>query len=153
MHQQIATPNTPLRKRRKWRWPLAVACLLAVAITCWAIVWRGPAPIAVTTERAEVRDITQLVSATGKIRPEIEVKISPEVAGEIIAMPVVVGQKVKKGDLLIKIKPDNYIAAVKQTEAALSAAQAASLQIKAQMLNDELDLRRAKDLYAKKLMS
>ena len=85
---------------------------------------------------------TQLVSATGKIRPKVEVKISPEVAGEIIAMPVVVGQKVKKGDLLVKIKPDNYIAAVKQTVAALSAAEAASLQIKAQMLNDELDLRR-----------
>jgi len=153
MHQQIATPNTPLRKRRKWRWPLAVACLLAVAITCWAIVWRGPAPIAVTTERAEVRDITQLVSATGKIRPEIEVKISPEVAGEIIEMPAVVGQAVKKGDLLVKIKPDNYMARVKQAEASLSSAQADSLQRKAQALNDQLDLRRARDLFGKHLLS
>ncbi|HEY6840436.1 MAG TPA: biotin/lipoyl-binding protein, partial [Chthoniobacterales bacterium] len=64
---------------------------------------RGPAPIAITTEKAVFADITQLVSATGKIRPEVEVKISPEVAGEIIEMPVVVGQAVKKGDLLIKI--------------------------------------------------
>jgi HlyD family secretion protein len=153
MHQQIAAPNTPLRKRRKWRWPVAVACLLAVAITCWAIVGRGPAPIAVTTERAEVRDITQLVSAAGKIRPEIEVKISPEVAGEIIEMPVVVGQAVKKGDLLVKIKPDNYIARVKQAEASLSSAQADSLQRKAQALNDQLDLRRARDLFGKHLLS
>jgi len=153
MHQQIATPNTPLRKRRKWRWPVAVACLLAVAITCWAIVGRGPAPIAVTTERAEVRDITQLVSATGKIRPEIEVKISPEVAGEIIEMPVVVGQTVKKGDLLVKIKPDNYIARVKQAEASLSSAQADSFQRKAQALNDQLDLHRARDLFGKHLLS
>ena len=117
------------------------------------IITQGPNPVPITTEKAAFRDLTQLVSATGKIRPKVEVKISPEVAGEIIEMPVVVGQKVKKGDLLVKIKPDNYIAAVKQTEAALSAAEAASLQIKAQMLNDERDLRRAKDLYAKKLMS
>ena len=55
-------------------------------------------PIPITTERATIRDITELVSATGKIRPEVEVKISPEVAGEIIEMPVIVGQLVRKGD-------------------------------------------------------
>src|ERR1700733_16338979 len=114
---------------------------------------RGPDPIVITTERAAVRDITQLVSATGKIRPEVEVKISPEVAGEIIEMPVVVGQAVKKGDLLIKIKPTNYIARVKQAEASLSAAQADSLQRKVQMLNDQLDFHRAQDLFTKKLLS
>ena len=80
-------------------------------------------------------------------------KISPEVAGEIIEMPVIVGQPVKKGDLLIKIKPNNYIARVKQAEASLSAAQADSLQRKVQMLNDQLDLRRAQDLFTKKLLS
>ena len=116
-------------------------------------VRRGPDPIAITTERAAIRDITELVSATGKIRPELEVKISPEVAGEIIEMPVIVGQPVKKGDLLVKVKPDNYIARVKQAEASLSAAQADSLQRKVQMLNDQLDLRRAQDLFAKKLIS
>ena len=80
-------------------------------------------------------------------------KISPEVAGEIIEMPVIVGQSVKKGDLLIKIKPNNYIARVKQAEASLSAAQADSLQRKVQMLNDQLDLRRAQELFTKKLIS
>jgi len=153
MHQQIAAPNTTLRKRRKWRWPVTLACLLAIVITCWFIVGRGPAPVAVTTERAEVRDITQVVSATGKIRPEIEVKISPEVAGEIVELPVMVGQAVKRGDLLVKIKPDNYIARVKQAEASLSSAQADSLQRKAQALNDQLDSRRARDLFGKHLLS
>jgi HlyD family secretion protein len=153
MHQPIATTSVVRRKRKKWkRWMLlAVGLLIVVAIVLAA--WRGAKPVSITTEKAAIRDLTQLVSATGKIRPKVEVKISPEVAGEIIEMPVVVGQKVKKGDLLVKIKPDNYIAAVKQTEAALSAAEAASLQIKAQKLNDELDLRRARDLYAKRLMS
>ena len=112
-----------------------------------------PHPIAITTEKAAVCDITELVSATGKIRPEVEVKISPEVAGEIIEMPVILGQPVKKGDLLVKIKPTNYIARVKQAEASLSAAQADSLQRKVQMLNDQLDLRRAQDLFNKKLIS
>jgi HlyD family secretion protein len=153
MHQPIATSPAVRRKRRKWkRWVFLGAGVLIVAAIV-LIIRQGPKPVPITTEKAAIRDLTQLVSATGKIRPKVEVKISPEVAGEIIEMPVEVGQKVKKGDLLVKIKPDNYIAAVKQTVAALSAAEAASLQIKAQMLNDELDLRRAKDLYAKKLMS
>ena len=130
---------------------MAVLALIAGVGVYWAE--RGPDPISITTEKATVCDITQLVSATGKIRPELEVKISPEVAGEIIEMPVIVGQPVKKGDLLIKIKPNNYIARVKQAEATLSAAQADSLQRKVQMLNDQLDLRRALDLFTKKLLS
>jgi len=97
--------------------------------------------------------MTRLVSGTGKIRPEVEVKISAEVAGEIVEMPVMVGQRVKKGDLLMRIKPDNYIARVKQAEASLSAAQADSLQRRVQTLNDQLDLRRAQDLFSKKLIS
>jgi HlyD family secretion protein len=153
MHQQIAAPKITLRKRRKWGWRITLACLLAIVATCLQIAQRGPEAIAVTTEMATIRDITQVVSATGKIRPEIEVKISPEVAGEIIEMPVIVGQSVKKGDLLVKIKPDNYIARVKQAEASLSTAQADSLQRKAQALNDQLDLRRAQDLFGKRLVS
>jgi HlyD family secretion protein len=153
MHQQIAVPKTTLSKRGKGGRLLALACLLAVVLTCWLLVQRGSAPIPVRTEKAEMRDITQLVSATGKIRPEIEVKISPEVAGEIIEMPIIVGQSIKKGDLLVRIKPDNYVARVNQAEASLSSAQADSLQRKAQTLNDQLDLRRARDLFGKHLIS
>ena len=150
MHQRVAPSNLPKRKRPKWR---RAALLAVLAVLCGTGVYlakRGPDPITITAEKATVRDITQLVSATGKIRPEVEVKISPEVAGEIIEMPVIVGQPVKKGDLLVKIKPTNYIARVKQAEASLSAAQADSLQRKVQMLNDQLDLRRAQDLFTKK---
>jgi len=129
-----------------------VALLVIVGVGVY-LVERGPDPIVITTERATICDITQLVSATGKIRPEVEVKISPEVAGEIIEMPVIVGQPVKKGDLLVKIKPDNYIARVNQAKASLSAAEADSLQRKVQMLNDQLDLRRAQELFSKKLVS
>jgi HlyD family secretion protein len=131
---------------------MLVALLVIVGVGVY-LVERGPDPIVITTERATICDITQLVSATGKIRPEVEVKISPEVAGEIIEMPVIVGQPVKKGDLLVKIKPDNYIARVNQAKASLSAAEADSLQRKVQMLNDQLDLRRAQELFSKKLVS
>ncbi len=153
MHQRVALSSITKRKRSKWRLPVLVATLFVLAGIVVYFARRGPAPISVTTQRAAISDITQLVSATGKIRPEVEVKISPEVAGEIIEMPVIVGQSVKKGDLLIKIKPTNYIARVKQAEASLSAAQADSLQRKVQMLNDQLDLRRAQDLFSKKLLS
>src|SRR6202050_2308616 len=153
MHQRVVPSSISKRKHRGWR-RLSLMAGLGVAVGFgWYLVGRGPDPIAITTEKAVVRHITQRVSATGKIRPEVEVKISPEVAGEIIEMPVIVGQPVRKGDLLIKIKPNNYIARVKQAEASLSAAQADSLQRKVQMLNDQLDLRRAQELFAKKLLS
>src|ERR1700730_6002975 len=153
MHERVAASSINERQRTKWKRPVLWAVLVVIAGVGAYFARRGPDPIAITTEKAAVRDITQLVSATGKVRPEVEVKISPEVAGEIIEMPVIVGQPVQKGDLLIKIKPNNYIARVKQAEASLSAAQADSLQRKVQMLNDQLDLRRAQELYTKKLLS
>ncbi len=153
MHQQIAVPKIARRKKRPWRW-WTVFGLALIAVALGVLVsQKQNKPVLVTTERAAVRDITQLVSATGKIRPEVEVKISPEVAGEIIELPVIDGQHVRKGDLLIKIKPDNYIAQVRQAEATLSAAQADSLQRKAQMLNDELDRHRSEELFGKKLIA
>jgi HlyD family secretion protein len=153
MHQKVEPPKTGRKKRRTWkRWGVLAFVLLA-ATAFFVLSQLGKKPVEITVEKAAIRDITQLVSATGKIRPELEVKISPEVPGEIIEMPVVVGQHVKKGDLLLKIKPDKYLAAVKQARASFSAAQADSLQRKAQKLNDELDLRRSSDLFAKHLVS
>src|SRR5207237_1461846 len=77
-------------------------------------------PIAVTSEKAVRKTILQTVSATGKVQPETEVKISPEVAGEIIDLPVEDGKAVNKGDLLVRIKPDSYKALLEQQEAAIS---------------------------------
>jgi HlyD family secretion protein len=110
-------------------------------------------PIPVTTEKAVRKTILQTVSATGKVQPETEVKISPEVAGEIIELPVADGMGIKKGDLLVKIKPDSYKALLEQQEAAISAAKATNLQQKATMLKTEQDLKRAEDMYAKKTIS
>jgi HlyD family secretion protein len=159
MHQAVSTPApAPLtakqrRARRKKQIIYGSIALVALWIIA-SIIWnKREKPIPVTTETAIRKTIVQTVSATGKIQPEVEVKISPEVAGEIIELPVEDGMRVKKGDLLLKIKPDSYKALLEQQEAAISAAKATNLQQKATMLKSEHDFKRAEDLFNKKLIS
>ena len=159
MHQTVSTPvPSPLtakqrRTRRKKQIIYGSIALLALWIVA-SIIWnKREKPIPVTTETAIRKTIVQTVSATGKIQPEVEVKISPEVAGEIIELPVEDGMRVKKGDLLVKIKPDSYKALLEQQEAAISAAKATNLQQKATMLKSEHDFKRSEDLFNKKLIS
>jgi HlyD family secretion protein len=159
MHQAVSTPApSPLtakqrRARRKKQIIYGSIALVALWIIA-SIIWnKREKPILVTTETAIRKTIVQTVSATGKIQPEVEVKISPEVAGEIIELPVEDGMRVKKGDLLLKIKPDSYKALLEQQEAAISAAKATNLQQKATMLKSEHDFKRAEDLFNKKLIS
>lgn len=108
---------------------------------------------AVTTEKAVVRTLTQTVTATGKIQPEVEVKIAPEVSGEIVELPFEEGASVKRGDLLVRIKPDNYRFQVEQQEANLAATRAAAVQSKAQLLKTEEDFKRTADLHKRNLIS
>jgi HlyD family secretion protein len=158
MHQALATPAgttpTPRKRRsRTRRYIIIGASLLVLWIIVSTILGKREKPIPVTTEKATRRTIVQTVSATGKIQPETEVKISPEVAGEIIDLPVDDGKAVKKGDLLVRIKPDSYKALLEQQEAAISAAKATNLQQRATMLKTEQDIKRAEDMFAKKAIS
>jgi HlyD family secretion protein len=159
MHQTVSTPApAPLTvKQRRARRKKQIIYGLIALVVLWivgSIIWgKREKPIPVTTETAIRKTIVQTVSATGKIQPEIEVKISPEVAGEITELPVDDGMRVKKGDLLLKIKPDSYKALLEQQEAAISAAKATNLQQKATMMKTEHDLKRAEDLFNKKLIS
>ena len=114
-----------------------------------AINWRKEDLIEVTVEEAERRSITSIVSATGRIFPEIEVKISSEVAGEIIELPVVEGQRVEKGDLLIKVDPDRYETQLRQRKVSINTAEARSLEAKAQRLQAQQDLGRVEELFTK----
>ena len=128
--------------------------LLAGLITAGILTSRNKdAGTVVTIEKAMVKTITHLVTATGKIQPEVEVKISPEVAGELIEIPVVEGQSVKKGDLLVRIKPDFYEAQLEQQEAALASTKAASVLSQARLSKAEQDFKQAQELYGKKLVS
>jgi len=102
--------------------------------------------VPVQVEKVKRRTITQVVTATGKIQPEVQVKISPEVSGEIVSLPVKEGQRVKRGDLLMKIKSDVYVAQRNQYTAGLLAAQAT-------LTRTEPEFRRFENLFSKGLVS
>lgn len=98
-------------------------------------------------------DITEKVSATGKIQPEIEVKLSSEVSGEIIELPVVEGQQVKKGDLLVKINPDIYQSNLSRSQATLQNARAGLDQADATLREAKASYERNKQLFEKGIIS
>lgn len=100
----------------------------------------------VQTEKVTRRTITQVVTATGKIYPEVEVQITPEVSGEIVDLPVKEGMKVKKGEELMKIKPDIYVAMRDRAAAAVKSALASTAK-------SQSERTRAEDLFKKGLIS
>jgi HlyD family secretion protein len=89
----------PKKKRKPiWRrWYVILGVIVLLFIIVSSLLGKREKPIPVTTEKAVKKTIVQTVSATGKIQPELEVKISPEVAGEIIELPVEDGMAIKKG--------------------------------------------------------
>ncbi|WP_369752590.1 efflux RND transporter periplasmic adaptor subunit [Flavobacterium sp. WC2409] len=97
--------------------------------------------------------IVETVSATGKIQPEIEVKISSMVSGEIISLPVKEGQVVKKGELLVKINPDLYTSSLNRTIAGLSGSKAGLTQADAQFNEAKSSYERNKTLFQKGIIS
>ena len=97
--------------------------------------------------------IVETVSATGKIQPEIEVKISSEVSGEIIALPIKEGQQVKKGDLLVRINPDLYESGVNRSVASMSTTKAGLSQADAQVKEAKANYDRNQKLFEKGIIS
>lgn len=106
-------------------------------------------------EIAVVKEITlvETVSATGKVQPEVEVKISSEVSGEIIELPIKEGQAVKKGDLLVRVNPDLYQSGVSRSAATYSNAQAGLSQAEAQLKEAKANYDRNKKLLEKGVIS
>lgn len=145
-------PN-PKKKSRK-TWVIAVILVLIVASVATAMVLRKrEVPIVVQTEKAARRNITELVVANGRVQPVLQVMINPEVSGEIVELPVKEGQLVKKGDLLVKIKPDNYIASRNSAEANYKSALAGKNLAKANLDKAALEFDRFKQLFEAKLVS
>jgi len=107
----------------------------------------------VTLEQPTIRTITEIITANGRIQPEIEVKISPEVSGEIVELNIQEGDNVKKGDLLARIKPDIYISIKERSEASLNATKASLKQVIAQLKQAELNFVRQKQLFKAKAIS
>lgn len=114
----------------------------------------------VTTEKAIKRTITETVTASGKISPEVEVKISPDISGEIVELDVIEGDTVKKGQVVAKIYADIYAsqrdqaaAGVKQSEASDANAKAALLALEATYHQAKTNYERQKKLYNEKVIS
>jgi HlyD family secretion protein len=145
----------PQRKRSRLALYLVIGGVVLVALIIAGAVKRKAerSIIHVTTEKAVVKTITQLVSATGKVQPEVEVKIAPEVSGEIIQLPLREGAPVKKGDLLVSIKPDTYRYGVDQAEASLAQTKAAYIDSKARLGKAQEDCKRSQDLFDRHLIS
>jgi len=146
--------NGKQKKSKKKLYIFGGLGLLLVALVLIVIFQGNKEEIVnVQTEKVEKRTITQTVSATGKINPEFKVVITPEVTGEIVQLPVKEGQVVKKGELLIKIKADAYMAQKQRSEATLWAAKSSLAQRKAELDKITSDYDRMKELHAKKLSS
>jgi HlyD family secretion protein len=144
----------PAPKKSRKKWYILVAVLIVIGAIAGLIASKKrEKPIQVTTEKAVRKSITQLVTATGKIQPEVEVKISPEVSGEIVEIPVKEGDIVRRGQLLLRIKPDTYRAQVEAQQAALSGARSASSRDRAQLSQAENEYKRIQQLFAQKLIS
>ncbi|MDI9255792.1 efflux RND transporter periplasmic adaptor subunit [Flavobacterium sedimenticola] len=109
--------------------------------------------VEIETAQADEITIVETVSATGKIQPEIEVKISSEVSGEIIDLPVKEGQVVKKGQLLVKINPDLYTSGYNRTVSNLSGTKAGLSQADASFKEAKASYDRSKTLYDKGIIS
>lgn len=145
----------PKRKGRGWLWLVIIVVLLAGGGgSAWYFFIRKKEPIVtVQTEKVTRRNITEIVVANGKIQPVLQVMINPEVSGEIIDLPVKEGQVVKKGDLLVRIKPDNYRAIRNSSEANYRSALASKTLAQANLAQAEAEFKRNEELFRAKLVS
>lgn len=138
---------------------LKILVPLTIVLIVFALIgkkagWFGKAAtVKVSVENAEKRTIIETITANGKIQPEKEVKITPDVSGEIVELTVREGDNVEKGQLLLRIKPDVYISQRDRSLAAISQARARLSQAEAQFIQAELSYKRNKQLYDEETIS
>ena len=144
-----------------WKWILIVAgVLLVLFVGAKMLSGSSKSGIKVTAEKAQRRTIIETVNASGKVYPEVEVKISPDISGQITELNVQEGDSVKKGQVLAKIYADIYTsqrdaaaARVTQSQATVANSQAALTALKAQLNQATSTYERNKDLYSQKVIS
>ena len=138
------------KKKNIW-WALAAALIVVLMIaskTC-----KKSQLTIVETAKASRMTIVENIPANGKIQPVTEVKISPDVSGEIVELHIKEGDAVKKGDLILKIRQDIYLSAVDQAMASLNAVRAQYKQQQAQTLRAKQNYERYAKLYELKTVS
>jgi HlyD family secretion protein len=125
-----------MAKRRNNRLIIGLVALIGILIA--VAVWKNknaPKGETVNVEKVQKRTIRETVSASGKVYPEVEVKISSDVSGEIVELLVEEGDTVRKGQLLAKVNPETYIPSIERGQAGLSGAKAQSSQVRAAIEN------------------
>ncbi|MHA3774729.1 efflux RND transporter periplasmic adaptor subunit [Verrucomicrobiota bacterium sgz303538] len=141
------------KKRRRRKLIISIVLLLIVGGVAFRVFSKPDEGVAVQIEKVTKRDLTETVIANGKIQPVTQVMISPEVAGEIIELPIKEGQQVKKGDLLVQIKPDNYQASRNSAESSYKLAQGSRSQAEAELEKAETEFKRNEELAKNRLIS
>lgn len=140
---------------------IGAAVILVLVIVANKMGWIGQGEVTqVSTEVAESRTVNELVSASGKIHPEVEVKLSSEVSGEIVELNVKEGDVVTKGQLLCRIRPDilqsgydRAVASLQGQRANLAASEQQLIQQEATFANIESTYNRNKSLFDQKVIS
>lgn len=138
------------KKKNRTRTILIILGIAVILLVILGLVGRrlsGPNATRVEIVTVETRTVTQTVTASGRVQPEVEIIISPDVSGEIVQLPVVEGQQVQRGELLARIKSDFYEAQVEQADAQLSQAKANLSQQEANLLLQQQTLDRQRQLY------
>lgn len=150
------------KKKSKLKYVIiGLVVLLVFVILANKMGWIGQGDVTkVATEKVEKRTVNETVSASGKIQPETEVKLSSEVSGEIVELNVNEGDVVKQGDVLCRVKPDilqsgydRAVASLNAQKAALAAAQEQLKQTEASFENIESNFKRNEELFNKKVIS
>ncbi|HAV64508.1 MAG TPA: efflux RND transporter periplasmic adaptor subunit [Verrucomicrobiales bacterium] len=143
------------KKSRKLRNLIVAFVLLALVGGTAATVMLRNKEVLVEVQTGKVgrRDITEVVVANGRVQPVLQVKISPEVSGEIIELPVREAQKVKKGDLLLRIKPDFYVANRNSAEASYKSSLSDKTTSEASLARAEAEFLRNDELFQRGLIS
>jgi len=144
-----------MKKKKLFRIILAITVLaIILAIIGKRVGWFGKEEtFEVAIEKGGKRTITETITANGKVQPETEIKLTPEVSGEIVDLNVKEGEYVTKGELLVKIKPDIYVSAVDRARASLNSAKARLEQAEAQYLQSKLSHERNEKLWEQKTIS
>jgi HlyD family secretion protein len=140
-------------KKRGNRLVYVVVSLCVITLVLLSVFKKRTPPITVQTEKVARRSLTEVVVANGKIQPVVQVPISAEVSGEITELAVKEGQFVHKGDLLLKIKPDFYVAALNQSKAAYESSLNSQTTAQANLEKAEADYKRNRELFDRKLIS
>ncbi len=133
---------------------IGLAVIVVLLVAGKSMGWFGKEiTLKVAVEKPTRRTLIETITANGKIQPVIEVKISPDVSGEIVELAVKEGDRVNKGDLLVKIKPDTYVSGLERAEASLNSSNARLVQTEAQLQTAKLAFDRNKELFGQKAIS